>query len=70
MITPVVCGARKLEDVFAYKFALLCVKQRPLYLKKGVTTSQDSLQHLNREFKNCAFSEEEWRVTSVNKDFK
>ncbi|KAI6188498.1 Phosphatidylinositol-3-phosphate phosphatase [Aphelenchoides besseyi] len=69
MITPLVCGARGLQDLFAYRFATSCAKQRQSYLRK-VFTEFDSLSLLQREFNNCEFKDDEWQITKVNEDFK
>jgi hypothetical protein len=70
MVTPLVCGAHKMEDIFAFRFAQACAKQRPTYLKKNESLSRTSFDHLYREFTNCGFSEDEWRVSKVNEEFK
>lgn len=72
-LTQKTCTARKLEDIFAFKFTADAYKDRlPPWLRKnaGNIESSRAYEDLEKEFKALGFPGSQWRISMGNKDFQ
>lgn len=72
-LTQKTCTARKLEEIFAFKFTAEAAHKyhMPEWVRKdaGTLSSNTVLLEIDKEFKALGFDVEKWRISAANKDF-
>ncbi|CAD5220956.1 unnamed protein product [Bursaphelenchus xylophilus] len=68
-ILPLTCGGQRIEDSFAYRFAVACQSKKPTFLRRTLCNHEMSYTNVLKEYNNCGFKPDDWRVTRINEDF-